>query len=133
MLFAEVLTRRGFFKKLGQAGLLLVGGKIVSGCGGAHRPLASVQPLGGKPVDCLANGTSAFVEDLHTPNHTVTIPLEDIAVGGTKTYLLTDNGSGHVHEITLNPADFAGLQANQVVEIFSVGGNHSHLVRINCA
>lgn len=83
---------------------------------------------------CATNGTTVSIQLLHTPNHTLTIPAEDVVAGVAKTYTLSDNGSGHTHEVTLTEADFASLQSNNgVMEVSTSSAGHTHNVTVNCA
>lgn len=83
--------------------------------------------------DCKVNGTAVYIQDLHTPNHTLTIPAADVVAGVQKTYLLVDNGSGHTHTITVTAADFITLQNNLgIVEVSTADAGHTHNLTINC-
>ncbi len=84
--------------------------------------------------NCDSDGTSTSIQVLHTPNHTLTIPLADVLAGQAKTYILEDNGAGHTHQVTLTQADFQNLQSNKGIEESStVSLGHSHTVTVSCA
>ena len=83
--------------------------------------------------NCTANGTLVSIEVAHTPNHTLTIPIEDVVAGVEQTYTLEDNGSGHTHEVTFTAKDFASLQQNQrSTETSTFNFEHSHSVTVSC-
>jgi hypothetical protein len=107
---------------------------LLSACGNYHEDYSGMDhgadlKQGG---NCATNGVTPVVEMLHDPNHDLTIPASDVAAGVQKTYLLGDNGSGHVHEITLTAAHFANLQTGQGVQVLSTESGHSHHVTVNC-
>lgn len=83
--------------------------------------------------NCKVNGTAVYIQDLHTPNHTLVIPAADVVAGVAKTYVLEDNGSGHTHNLTVTVADFITLQNNLgIVEVSTADAGHTHNVTINC-
>lgn len=83
---------------------------------------------------CIVNGTEIDIQNVHTPNHTLLISKDDINAGVTKTYTLENNGSGHIHTITLTAADFSSLRTNTVVRLTSTNdASHTHAVAIGCA
>jgi hypothetical protein len=124
------MNRRSFLEKLA-----VLGGVILWGCGKtsySNNPYGSTStpPQGG---NCSVNGTTVSIQVVHTPNHTLTIPLADVNAGITQTYTLADNGAGHTHTVTITAADFSNLRQNQgIVEVSSSVG-HTHSVTVGCA
>jgi len=101
---------------------------------GAIVGMDSLRALGAMGGNCLANGTTVSIEVVHTPNHTLTVPKEDVAACVAKTYTLSDNGSGHIHEVTLSVQDFMSLQQNKgITEVSTYNAGHTHSVTVNCA
>lgn len=83
--------------------------------------------------NCIENGTVVSIESLHSPNHTVIIPKEDVVIGVAKVYTLLDNVSGHSHTITLSAGHFANLRVSQGIQVESSPTDHTHLVTVSCA
>jgi len=129
-------TRRLFIRDCFSGLAVLMGGAVfLESCGSNNSPYVASQP---NPVhgggNCAENGTSVSIQVVHTPNHTLTIPKEDVAAGVDRTYTLADNGSGHTHEVTITAADFANLQmATGIGETSTLTIGHTHLVTVNCA
>ncbi|MGE0764499.1 MAG: hypothetical protein AB7N80_14580 [Bdellovibrionales bacterium] len=132
---AKRIQRRDFFKLSIETVAGLIGLQaILTACGGSGGYGGGGSPAAGQGGNCLGNGTVVSVGNPHSPtNHVVTISQADVAAGVQQTYTLTDNGTGHTHQVTLSAADFASLQNNQGVQVFSTGGGHTHLVTVNCA
>lgn len=112
---------------------------LLTGCGTSGSGYSSGYGSGSSSAppavqggNCTQKGVQADVQVLHTPNHTVTVPSEDVAAGVEKTYLLTDNGSHHTHQVTVTAQDFAMLRQGQGVQKVSTGGSHTHVVTLNC-
>lgn len=125
------MNRRMFISASGASIAGLLGASwLLTGCGGSSSPSAAPTAQGG---NCLNNGVSSTVEVLHTPNHDLFIPKEDVGIAVDKTYILGDNGSGHIHTVTITTGDFQKLQNGQGVQIASNGPGHIHMVTINCA
>jgi len=128
----QEISRRSF---LGNMTLLLGAvlgiDSLITACGKTANAIEAQATVGG---NCEANGTNVSIEVVHTPNHTLTVPKEDVIAGVAKTYTLSDNGSGHTHEVTLTTADFMNLQKNSgVTEVSTNNSNHTHSVTVNCA
>lgn len=117
-------TRRSFLVKILTA-------LFLSSCGYGARGYGTALPQqnGGS---CVGNGTTVSIELLHSPNHTLSVPKEDVVVGAEKIYILPDNGSGHIHNLTLTAGHFALLQAGQGIQVASTATDHAHLVSVNC-
>jgi hypothetical protein len=67
--------------------------------------------------------------------HTLTIPATDVDSTVSITYSI-DGGAGHIHNVTLTPAQFAMIKAKTPVTIVSTFGgspSHTHDVTVNCA
>jgi hypothetical protein len=125
----EFLTRSGItIATLGLGFLQLA----TIGCGGASSGAGGTREVknGG---DCENNGVTTDVEAVHQPNHDLSIPSADVVAGVDKTYILGDNGSGHIHEITVTAADFAKLQSGIAIQLVSTSIGHTHGVAIGCA
>src|ERR1700752_3551793 len=90
---------------------IILGGLLLAGCasdnGYNSSPAGKPAPTGG---NCQQNGVVTNVQVTHTPNHELVIPAADVKAGVEKTYELTDNGSGHIQDVTGTAADFAKLQ-----------------------
>lgn len=92
-------------------------------------PGAGLDPGG----SCIANGTEIAIQVTHTPNHTLFISKDDVNAGVEKTYTLENNGSGHIHSVTVTAADFATLRTNTSIRLTSTNNaSHTHLVDIGC-
>lgn len=133
------MDRRQFISTAFQIVMVSGGAFILKACGGSGGGGygGNSSPPPAKPINpgnCLNNGTTVAIEAVHAPNHTLSVPLVDVVAGIQKTYLLTDNGSGHTHMVTLTAADFANLQNNQgIVEVSSLNSGHTHSVTVSCA
>lgn len=126
------MNRRRFLSNsfVGAGGMFL-GNLFLTACGGGGGYGGGSVPAA-QGGNCKVNGVTVDVSLSHSPNHTVTIPLSDVQAGATKTYLLNDNGSGHVHQMTITSQDFAALLSNQGIQVFSTGPGHTHMVTVNC-
>lgn len=122
-------TRRNFLQASGLFGLF-----ALSGCGSDHTVYGSggVTPPKKASGDCAKNDPAVEVEMLHDPNHDLSIPAVDVTAGLPKTYMLGDNGSGHVHEITLTSEDFSALRLGRNVTVVSTLAGHVHRVTVGC-
>lgn len=107
---------------------------FLSGCGcGADKydrsGIAQLQNGG----NCVVTGTAFSIEELHSPNHSFSVPAADVSAGIEQSYTLLDSGSGHSHEVTLSAAHFAALRAAQGVRVRSTGWDgHAHYVTFHC-
>lgn len=64
--------------------------------------------------------------------HELVVTLGDIAAGKPKTYDIA-GGSGHSHEVTLTPDDFAAIAQGVDLRVASTAvSNHRHTVRVRC-
>lgn len=129
------IKRRTFLQNIFTLALLLsaAGSSILSGCSGNGNntdPNTALDNIG----NCAADGTEIDIQVVHIPNHTLLISKDDINAGVQKTYILENNGSGHIHEITLTAADFSTLRTNSALRTVStVNAGHSHIVAVGCA
>jgi hypothetical protein len=106
---------------------------LLEGCGksSSNGDTSATAQQGG---NCAVYGTTTFIQVVHTPNHTLTIPASDVTAGVDKTYTLENNGSGHTHAVTLTAADFANLRNNAgIMELSTLVAGHTHNVTVNCA
>lgn len=132
------MNRRDFISASFKIFAITTGSLLLKACGGSGGGGYGGNSSGGgnaKPGgNCLANGTAVDIQLVHTPNHTLTVPISDLMAGVDKVYTLADNGSGHTHTVLLTAADFANLRANQgIMEVSSLSVNHTHVVTVNCA
>lgn len=119
----------GFSLLISAAGL-----SAFSGCSGSSSDTNDPNSALDDGGSCIVNGTQIDIENVHTPNHTLLVSKDDINAGVTKTFTLENNGSGHIHTITLTAADFASLRTNTVVRLTSsTDAGHSHDVAVGCA
>ena len=127
----QVISRRSFVGNMTMfVGALLGMDTILSACGKTVKAVEFQTVNGG---NCVADGTTVSIEVVHTPNHTLIVPKEDVAAGVAKTYTLSDNGSGHTHEVTLGVQDFLNLQQNKgISEVSTQNASHTHSVTVNC-
>lgn len=129
------MKRREFLVTATQWALIPVGVSLLEACGGGGSGYGGGG--GGNTSqggNCTANGTSIIIQNVHTPNHTLTVPAADVIAGTAKTYTLADNGSGHTHSVTLTAGDFAMLQNNSgITEVSTLSNGHTHNVTVNCA
>jgi hypothetical protein len=106
---------------------------LLEGCGksSSNGDSGATAQTGG---NCALYGTTTYIQVVHTPNHTLTIPESDVTAGVAKTYTLENNGSGHTHTVTLTAADFTNLRNNAgVMETSTLTAGHTHTVTVNCA
>ncbi len=132
----EELNRRDFLGRAVFYFAFSIGlGSIIASCGKESNSYSSNnQPQTRSGGNCTLNGPDISIQVQHSPNHTLSIPVIDIAAGVQKTYTLEDNGAGHTHQITLTAADFASLQKNNGIAEFSTqASGHTHSVIVNCA
>ncbi|MFM6927019.1 MAG: hypothetical protein ACKOX6_01060 [Bdellovibrio sp.] len=128
------MKRREFLLTATQCAFIPLGISLLEACGGSGSGYGGSgggnTSQGGQ---CTTNGTSVIIQVVHTPNHTLTISVADVIAGVTKTYTLSDNGSGHTHSVTITAADFAMLQNNSgITEVSTLTGGHTHNVTVNC-
>lgn len=129
------MERREFFRWLGTGVIAAVGIGVLANCSADHQVYGGGGGGGGAAQggSCVDNGVNATVQLVHPTNHDITIPKTDVIAGVDVTYLLGDNGSGHVHQVTLTAAHFAQLQNGLGVVVTSTGPGHTHAVTVNCA
>ncbi|WP_413943081.1 hypothetical protein [Bdellovibrio sp. HCB-162] len=129
------MKRREFLFVTTQWALLPLGVSLLEACGGSGGGYGGGS--GGNTSQgghCTTSGTIVSIQVVHNPNHTLTIPAADVVAGTEKTYTLSDNGSGHAHNVTITAADFAMLQNNNgVMEVSTLSAGHTHNVTVNCA
>lgn len=133
---APIFKRRLFLQNIFGFSILIsaTGLSIFSGCSGsgnsAYDPNSALDDGG----SCIVNGTQIEIQSVHTPNHTLLISKDDINAGVQKTFTLENNGSGHIHVVTVSSADFATLRTNSAIQLVSTtDAGHSHVVAIGCA
>lgn len=63
--------------------------------------------------------------------HSLTVPFTHVAYGTERQYSIQGT-SAHRHFITVTPAMFAQLRANQSISVESGGVSHTHTVTISC-
>lgn len=132
---APIFKRRTFLQNIFGFSILLstTGMSIFSGCsggGGSDAPNTALDDGG----SCIVNGTQVEIQVVHSPNHTLLISKDDINAGVQKTFTLENNGSGHVHTVTLSAADFASLRTNTAIQLISTNNaGHTHTVAVGCA
>jgi hypothetical protein len=64
--------------------------------------------------------------------HALTVPFTHVAYGIERQYSIQGTSS-HRHFVTVTPAMFAQLRANQSITVESGGVSHTHMVTISCA
>jgi hypothetical protein len=106
---------------------------LLASCGGSDSPSPTPPPPAQPPPPgTLACGATAISAN---HGHVLTIPAADVDSTINITYSIA-GVSGHVHNVTLTPADFAMIKAKTPVTITStLGGSptHTHDVTVNCA
>lgn len=133
---APTFKRRLFLQNIFGFSILLstTSLSIFTGCSGSgsssNDPNSALDDGG----SCIVNGTQIEIQRVHTPNHTLLISKDDVNAGVQKTFILEDNGSGHIHAVTLSSADFATLRTNSAIQLVSTTDDaHAHVVVVGCA
>jgi hypothetical protein len=99
----------------------------------------------GQPVEVTSGGTSHThkvtlscvpfcdrgVTISNNHGHSLVVPFTHVAYGSERTYSIQGTSS-HRHFITVTPAMFAQLRANQPITVESGGVSHTHMVTISC-
>lgn len=121
--------RRWLFAGAGGGALAIV----LNGCGGSGGGAYSSPPSAPPtPAPGLACGATAITLN---HGHSLTIPAADVDSTVAMTYSI-EGTAGHVHMVTLSPAQLAQIKSKNAVTVTStLGGSpvHSHDVTINCA
>jgi hypothetical protein len=105
---------------------------LLASCGGSDSPSPTPPPPVPSPPGTLACGATAISAN---HGHSLTIPAADVNSTVNITYSI-EGGAGHIHNVTLTPADFAMIKAKTAVTVTStLGGSpmHTHDVTVNCA
>jgi hypothetical protein len=125
----DTTRRRLLFASAGSGALAAL---LASCGGGSDYSSPAPPPPAPPPPGTLACG-STVITDNH--GHVLTIAAADLDSMVDKTYSI-EGVSGHVHNITLTPAQLATIKAKTAVVVMStVGGSpaHTHNVTVNCA
>ncbi|MEK2645978.1 hypothetical protein [Bdellovibrio sp. BCCA] len=136
------MNRRNFLGTSVKILAISFGAAILKACGGSSKSMNNSSDPGETPpgkiptkpgASCLNSGTVVDIQQVHSTNHTLVIPIRDINAGMDKIYVLEDNGSGHTHTVVMTAGDFKRLRNNEsTMEFSSFDGDHSHTVTVNC-
>lgn len=107
---------------------------VLAACGGDAMPPASTSPpVPPPPPGALSCGATAVTNN---HGHSLTIPAADVDSMVSMTYSI-EGVAGHVHMVTLTPAQLAQIKAKSAVTVTSTLGGpapgHMHDVTVNCA
>lgn len=133
---APFFKRRTFLQNFFGFSILIsaTGMSIFSACSGSGSSTDDPNSALDDGGSCIVNGTQIDIQSMHIPNHALLISKDDVIAGVQQTYILENNGSGHIHAVTLSSADFATLRTNSAIQLVSTTDDaHSHVVAIGCA
>ncbi len=104
------------------------GGQTTAGSGGSSAGSAGTGGSMPLPPNCSTQLTVAITAD---HGHVLAITIEDVMAGVDKVYDTTGT-SMHPHWIQMTAADFAKLQAGDMVRKLTCNDGHEHEFIINC-